>query len=90
MTDRQVYYKNYYQNNKEKYKTDYRRVRFCSLCEKEFVNITRHETTQLHKFMVKKSLNETNQVSYDFVRDEPISSRVSALTNELVLLPSVM
>lgn len=87
-TDRQTYYKNYYQNNKDKYKTDYRRVRFCSLCEKEFVNITRHQTTQLHKFMVKK--NKTNQVFYDFVRDEPISSRVSPLTNEPVLLPSVM
>lgn len=77
MTDRQSrqeYYKNYYQNNKDKYKTDYRQVRYCELCEKEFVNITRHKTTQLHKIMVRKFS----------------SPCVLTPTNELEPVPSVM
>ena len=83
MTDRQVYYKNYYQNNKDKYKTNYRQVKYCNLCEKEFVNITRHKTTQLHKFMVKKFPNILE------VGVSPVGN-VLPLTNEPVSVPSVM
>lgn len=53
-TDRKEYFKNYYQNNKDKYKKDYKIVRYCELCEKEFVNITRHCQTDFHQFLLNK------------------------------------
>lgn len=56
-TERQIYFIYYYQNNKDKYKNNYRTIKYCNLCEKEFINITRHKTTQLHKLMVKKFPN---------------------------------
>lgn len=75
-TERQIYFIYYYQNNKDKYKNNYRTIKYCNLCEKEFINITRHKTTQLHKLMVKKFPN------ISFLNE-------SVLTDELDSVPSL-
>ena len=85
MTDRQNYYKNYYQNNKDKYKNEYRTIRYCEICEKEFVNITRHRSTDLHKKLVKKlEVDENN--AYHKVRQE----RLSTTEPTVAEVPSLM
>lgn len=63
-TDRKTYFQQYYQNNKDKYKKDYKIVRYCELCEKEFVNITRHCQTDFHQLLLNKLKVDANKVVY--------------------------
>lgn len=82
--DRQTYHKSYYQNNKDKYKTEYRQIKYCDLCEKEFINITRHKTTKLHKLLVSKSITpKAEQQTFHNVRKEKVQSSIK--TQEIVL-----
>jgi ribosomal protein L34E len=53
-TERKEYFKNYYQNNKDKYKKEYKIIRYCEVCEKEFINITRHRQTEMHQLLLNK------------------------------------
>jgi len=73
MNNRIEYYKQYYQNNKDKYKKEYRVIRYCKVCEKEFINITRHRQTDRHKFLMRmfNRTEEDGGILYERLRTEP-------------------
>lgn len=55
MNTRKEYYKEYYQKNKDKYKKEHKIIYYCKVCDKEFINITRHKQTGIHQCLFKIS-----------------------------------
>jgi len=68
-TERQ---KQYYQNNKDKFKPRYKIVHYCELCMVEFLNITRHKQNKSHKFLVENTPWIVGKKYMYIIRRDPI------------------